>query len=80
MSQLPPGTRTLVDQESLPSCSPDVHYQIGQGKKFYWNLEQWLAQNRDDMAVKVRSKCIVDKSVLPRLAPGLSLEVERTYS
>jgi len=43
----------FVDQESLPNCAPDAHYQISQGKKFYWDLGAWLARNKDDKALEV---------------------------
>ena len=44
----------FVDQEPLPNCAPDAHYQISQGKKFYWDLGAWLARNKGDKALEVR--------------------------
>jgi len=43
----------FVDQELLPNCSPNVHYQIAQSKKYYWDITTWLSHNRKDMALEV---------------------------
>jgi hypothetical protein len=47
----------FVDQEPLPNCPPEAHYQIAQGKKYYWDISSWLSQNRNDAAVKA-SRCM----------------------
>ena len=43
----------FVDQEPLPNCPPDAHYQMSQGKKFHWELSAWLSRNKKDKAVEV---------------------------
>ncbi|KIM63149.1 hypothetical protein SCLCIDRAFT_24518 [Scleroderma citrinum Foug A] len=42
----------FVDQEPLPNCPPDAHYQMSQGKKFHWELSAWLSRNKKDKAVE----------------------------
>ncbi|KAF8547090.1 hypothetical protein OG21DRAFT_1573656, partial [Imleria badia] len=42
----------FVDQELLPNCPPEAHYQIAQSKKYYWDISAWLSQNRNDVALK----------------------------
>ena len=43
----------FVNQEPLPNCAPDAHYQVSQGKKYYWDLVAWLSRNKDDKALEV---------------------------
>ena len=43
----------IVDQEPLPNCPPDVHYQITQSNKYYWEVTTWLSHHRNDMALEV---------------------------
>ena len=43
----------FVNQEPLPNCVPDAHYQVSQGKKYYWDLVAWLSCNKDDKALEV---------------------------
>ncbi|KAF8551672.1 hypothetical protein OG21DRAFT_1486775 [Imleria badia] len=40
------------DQEPLPNCPPEAHYQIAESKKYYWDISAWLSQNRNDVALK----------------------------
>ncbi|KIM52691.1 hypothetical protein SCLCIDRAFT_140540 [Scleroderma citrinum Foug A] len=42
----------FVDQEPLPNCVPDAHYQVSQGKKYYWDLVAWLSCNKDNKALE----------------------------
>ncbi|KIJ06917.1 hypothetical protein PAXINDRAFT_19881 [Paxillus involutus ATCC 200175] len=41
----------FVDQEQLPHCSPNAHYQVSLSQKHYWDISSWLRKNRDDPAV-----------------------------
>ena len=51
----------FIDQESLPHCSPDVHYQISTSQKHYWDISAWCGRNRDDLALRVRLRiCRID--------------------
>ena len=43
----------FVDQEPLPNCTPDAHYQVSQGKKYYWDLVAWLLHNKDNKVLEV---------------------------
>ena len=43
----------FIDQEALPNCTPKVHYQVSQGKKYYWDLSAWLGCNKNDKALEV---------------------------
>ncbi|KIK18470.1 hypothetical protein PISMIDRAFT_109369, partial [Pisolithus microcarpus 441] len=59
----------FVDQEPLPNCPPELHYQISQGKKYRWDLSAWLSHNKNDLALmdflpKLKSH------ILGRLIPG----------
>jgi hypothetical protein len=45
----------FVDQDPLPYCSPESHYQISTSKKFHWDITAWLGKNSDDIAVQVRN-------------------------
>ena len=49
------GGSVPMDDEMLPDCPPEAHYQIGNSKKLYWNLDEWLAQNKNDQALQVRT-------------------------
>ncbi|KAG0693856.1 hypothetical protein DFH29DRAFT_815937, partial [Suillus ampliporus] len=42
----------FVDQEPLPYCSPESHYQISTSKKFHWDISAWLGRHTDDIAVQ----------------------------
>ncbi|KAG1816767.1 uncharacterized protein BJ212DRAFT_1502252 [Suillus subaureus] len=41
----------FVDQEPLPYCSPESHYQVSTSKKFHWDISAWLGKHTDDIAV-----------------------------
>jgi len=43
----------FVDQDPLPHCSPEVHYQMSSSQKHYWDISSWLGKNRDDQAMRV---------------------------
>ena len=43
----------FIDQEALPNYTPEVHYQVSQGKKYYWDLSAWLGRNKNDKALEV---------------------------
>ena len=43
----------FIDQEALPNYMPEVHYQVSQGKKYYWDLSAWLGRNKNDKALEV---------------------------
>jgi hypothetical protein len=43
----------FVDQDPLPHCSPEIHYQMSLSQKHYWDISSWLAKNRNDQATEV---------------------------
>ena len=53
----------FVDQDLLPSCSLEVHYQIAQSKKHYQDISAWLLCNRNDVALQVHP-CVIIQAIL----------------
>lgn len=54
----------FVDQEPLPRCSPDLHYQVSTSQKYYWDISAWCEKNQDDLAVQVRPRiCRIDSDL-----------------
>ena len=68
----------FVDQEPLPNCPPDAHYQMSQGKKFHWELSAWLLRNKKDKAVEV-GRLHSHRSVGLTCDTGLSPEAEESH-
>ncbi|KAG2336123.1 hypothetical protein BDR05DRAFT_897160, partial [Suillus weaverae] len=42
----------FIDQDPLPHCSPEDHYQMSSSQKHYWDVSSWLGKNRNDQATK----------------------------
>jgi len=68
----------FVDQEPLPNCLPDVHYQMSQGKKFHWDLSAWVSRNKKDRAVEVCQLCF-QRSAALTFDTELSPKAEESY-
>ncbi|KAG1842081.1 hypothetical protein F4604DRAFT_1939089 [Suillus subluteus] len=42
----------FIDQDPLPHCSPEDHYQMSSSQKHYWDVSSWLGKNRNNQATK----------------------------
>ncbi|KAG2029598.1 hypothetical protein BDR03DRAFT_800706, partial [Suillus americanus] len=66
----------FVDQDPLPHCSPEIHYQMSSSQKHYWDVSSWLGKNRNDQATKNFLPCLKDH-LLGRLS-GLAYDGDET--
>ncbi|KAJ3526650.1 hypothetical protein NM688_g8235 [Phlebia brevispora] len=53
-TRLPNAAASLAfdDTDPLPYTPPDKHYHVSESNRYHEDLMRWLAQNRDDPAVK----------------------------
>ncbi|KAG6329626.1 hypothetical protein ID866_9463 [Astraeus odoratus] len=69
----------FVDQEPLPNCPLEAHYQISASKKYYWDLGVWLSRNKKDMALE-NFLPKLKNHILAHLMPGNETDDELEFT